>query len=92
MSKVEFTLEEKLKDINVHLDIVTKMLKKYKDVPDCKIRVRSTGAGISQYYYKSPDNEYIYIPATDRDFAKRLIQKDYYKHVYDELIQQKRVI
>ena len=60
MSIIEKTLNEKLEDINKHLEMVDVMLGKCKDIPDYKVRVTS-GNGISQYYYKSKENEYVYI-------------------------------
>ena len=77
MSIIEKTLNEKLEDINKHLEMVEVMLGECREIPDYKVRVTS-GNGCSQYYYRNDANEYIYIPSAKRDFAKRLIQKDYY--------------
>ena len=91
MSIIEKTLNEKLEDINKHLEMVDVMLGECREIPDYKVRVTS-GNGCSQYYYRNDANEYIYIPSAKRDFAKRLIQKDYYNRVKEELTQQKRLL
>ena len=91
MSIIEKTLNEKLEDINKHLEMVDVMLGACREIPDYKVRVTS-GNGCSQYYYRNDANEYIYIPSAKRDFAKRLIQKDYYNRVKEELTQQKRLL
>lgn len=50
------------------------------------------GNGVYRYFYRNKDGELIYIPSAKREFAKDLVQKDYYNRLFDILGEQKKII
>lgn len=61
---------------------------KYKDYTS----VIKKGNGIYRYFYRDESGELIYIPAAKREFAKDIVQKDYYNKLSDTLCEQKKLI
>lgn len=81
----------KLKEIDYYLEAVDSRLIKEETIPDYKMRV-TTGHGKYDYYYHDTNGNLIYIPVSEREKARKMIQKDYDLKTRNMLLCQKRLL
>ena len=86
-----YVLKEELTQITEQKKFVLNELSNYSDLLD-KTLVLKKSNGIYQYYYRDADDDLEYIPAADKDIAKRLAQKDYYEKMRSVLKRVKKDI
>ena len=84
-------LKEELSIITEQKNYVLKELSNYSDLIDKSLVLKKSN-GFYQYYYRDKDNDLEYIPAADKDTAKRLAQKDYYEKMLTNLHGQEMAI
>lgn len=80
------------------LDIIKKQLienynyqRSLENVPNYKVRV-SNGHGYDEYFYVDENKKLKYITTANREYARKLIQKDYNARVEKKLLEQKKII
>lgn len=89
--KIKKYLMNQLKEIDYYLKKNDKQLAKFQDTDDYKVWVSSV-RGISDYFYIDERGARKHIPASERDYAKLLVQKAYHKKLQAKLLRQKRLI
>ena len=82
-------LKDRLTEINNMLEKIKKREKCYKEIPEGKIRVSTSNKNI-QYFLATPTSPaYKYLPASEKEFIKKFLQREYDRKAAKILLKMK---